>query len=310
MQLRNELVQFGDEIIERRYSIHGRQIGSWLISIIFPLISSVLSHSPSPPPQTTCTSRSALTSLNAPIALHLDPATLPKPPVPPPGHRLQQAVTMADQNRDAAARQRIITHMNADHQDSLIRYLEYYAHLSPFAARNAKLTDITFDFMIVASGNNNVHKVSIKPPMTSWAEARPRAVAMDAEAVKGLGRSSVTVKRYKAPRGWMTAVMVICALTMLAFVRRGNFVPGSLLYDGLLSSVPGFAKFCWTVQPLIFFAMPTAHAAEAVHMERSRLRKHTVRMFSRTWWMWIVSNFVEGVGAIMRFDEVVREEEE
>ena len=217
---------------------------------------------------------------------------------------------MADQDKNAAAKQRIITHMNADHQDSLIRYLEFYAHLSVFAARNAKLKDITFDYMSIASSNNNVHKVPIKPPMTSWAEARPRAVAMDAEAVKGLGRSSVTVKRYKGPRGWMTAVMVICALTMLAFVRRGNFVPGSLLYDGLLISVPGFAKFCWMVQPLIFFVVLTAHAAEAVHMERSRLRKHTVRMFSRTWWMWMVSNFVEGWGAFVRFDEVAREEEE
>ena len=164
--------------------------------------------------------------------------------------------------------------------------------------------------MTIASSNHNVHKLPVKPPMTSWAEARPRAVAMDTEAVKGLGRSSVTVKRYKGPRGWMTAVMVISALTMLAFVRRGNFVPGSLLYDGLLSSVPGFAKFCWTVQPLIFFVMPTAHVAEAVYMERSRLRKHTVRMFSRTWWMWMVSNSVEGAGAFVRFDEVVREEEE
>ena len=150
----------------------------------------------------------------------------------------------------------------------------------------------------------------IKPPMTGWAEARPRVVAMDAEAVKGLGRSNVTVRKYRGPRGWMTGVMVICALTFLAFARRGNFVPGSLLYDGLLRYVPGFATFCWTVQPLFFYPMFAGHVAEAVHMERSRLRKHTVRMFSRTWWMWVVSNFVEGWGAFVRFDEVVREEEE
>lgn len=217
---------------------------------------------------------------------------------------------MTDEDKNAAAKHRIITHMNADHQDSLIRYLEYYAHLSPFAARNAKLKDITFDSMRIASRNNNVHNVPIKPPMTSWAEARPRVVAMDAEAVQGLGRSNVTVKRYKAPRGWMTGIMVVCALTFLAFARRGNFVPGSLLYDGLLGYVPGFANFCWTVQPFVFYPMLAGHLAEALHMERSRLRKHTVRMFSRTWWMWEVSNFVEGLGAFVRFDEVVREEEE
>ena len=63
---------------------HGRQTGSWLMLIILPLISSVLSHSPSPPPHTTCTSRPALTSLNTHTALHLDPATLPKSPITPP----------------------------------------------------------------------------------------------------------------------------------------------------------------------------------------------------------------------------------
>ena len=133
---------------------------------------------------------------------------------------------------------------------------------------------------------------------------------MDAEAVKGLGRSNVTVKRYKGPRGLMTATMVVCALTFLAFARPGNFVPGALLYDALLRYVPGFAKFCWRVQPLVIYPMLALHVVEAVHMERSRLKKHTVRMFSRTWWMWVISTFVEGVGAFVRFDEVVREEEE
>ena len=164
--------------------------------------------------------------------------------------------------------------------------------------------------MAIASGNNSVHNVPIKPPMTSWAEARPRVVAMDADAVKGLRRSNVTVKRYKGPRGWMTAVMVVCALTFLAFARPENFVPGSLLYDTLLKYVPRFARFCWRVQPLVIYPMLAIHVGETMHMERSRLRKHTVRMFSRTWWMWVVSTSVEGVGAFVRFDEVVREEEE
>ena len=164
--------------------------------------------------------------------------------------------------------------------------------------------------MAIASGKTSVHNVPIKPPMTSWAEARPRVVAMDSDAVRGLRRSNVTIKRYKGPRGWMMGVMVVCALTFLAFARPRNFVPGSLLYDALLKYVPGFAKFCWTVQPLVIYPMVALHVGEALHMERSRLRKHTVRILSRTWWMWVVSTFVEGFGAFVRFDEVVREEEE
>ncbi|KAK3173077.1 hypothetical protein OEA41_006406 [Lepraria neglecta] len=167
-------------------------------------------------------------------------------------------------SQDAAAKHRIITHMNADHQDSLIRYLEYYAGLSSFSARNAQLTDITFDSLTIEYSHEQAHRIPIKPPMTAWSEARPRVVEMDMVATRGLGRGYT----------------------------------------------PNFANFCWMVQPLIIPLMIVIHGTELWHFERSRLRRHTVRVFSGTWWKWAVSNFVEGVGSFVRFDEVVREEEE
>jgi len=205
---------------------------------------------------------------------------------------------------------RIITHMNTDHQDSLIRYLSHYAHLSSFSARNARLVSITFSHMIILSSSSTPHTIPINPPLESWAEVRPRVVQMDAECTAALGRSSVTVKSYKPPRGFMTVVMVACALTFAAFCRRVNFVPGSLLYTALLRNVPRFADFCWTIQPLVIYPMALLHAAEATYMARSRLEKHTVRWGSRVWWTWVGSAFLEGWGSIVRFDEVVREEEE
>ena len=48
---------------------------------------------------------------------------------------------------------------------------------------------------------------------------------------------------------------------------------------------------------------------EVVYLERSRLRKHTVRM-SNIWLMWLLSDSIEGLPAIMRFDKLVKEEEE
>lgn len=56
--------------------------------------------------------------------------------------------------------------------------------------------------------------------------------------------------------------------------------------------------------------MVMLHAAEMVYMERSRLKRHTVRAFGRVWWLWVCSTFVEGYGAFLRFDEIVKEEEE
>ena len=219
--------------------------------------------------------------------------------------------TMADKSSkgtDGAAKQRIITHMNNDHQDSLIRYLQYYARLSSFSARNAHLVDISFDDLTILSSNGTPHTIPIKPAMTSWSEARPRVVAMDGEAVAGLGASNITVKNYKPPHGFMAVVFVACALSYISFCRRANFEPGSIFYDVLLKNAPSFARFCWKVQPLVFGFMVVVHSGEAVWMAKSRLEKHTVRMFSKVWWMWVLSCFVEGIGSFVRFDGCVREE--
>lgn len=215
----------------------------------------------------------------------------------------------ASADKDAAARTRIITHMNADHQDSLIRYLQHYCSLPSLTARNAHLTSITFDSLIINSSPKSAHTIPISPLMTSWSEARPRVVVMDAEATAALGKSSITVKRYKKPRGFMTVVFVAVAITFLLFCRRAHFRPGSVVYDVVMRHAPGFADFCWRIQPLLFYTMVVWHGAEVAHMYRSRLEKHTVRMFSGVWWAWVVSAFVEGFGSFWRFDEVVREEE-
>lgn len=226
-------------------------------------------------------------------------------------HSTDPYPAMADQaSKDAAAKQRIITHMNNDHQDSLIRYLEHFHALSSFSARNARLTDITFSSLtIVSSEGGKPYRIHIKPEMTSWSEARPRVVALDAEAVSGLNRSNITVKRYVPPYGFMTAIFIACACTFLAFSRRANFEPRSLLYDLLLAYIPRFADFCWKIQPLLFLPMILLHTIEAQHMARTRLAKHSVPIISQLYWTWVASTFVEGFGAFKRFDDVVKEEE-
>lgn len=218
---------------------------------------------------------------------------------------------MASQSeKDAATKTRIITHMNADHQDSLIHYLQHHAHLSSFSARNAHLTDIAFSHLTITSSPSHAHFIPISPPMTAWSEARPRVVAMDKEACAALGISSITMKKYKAPYGFMTVVMAAVVLTIFIFVRRANFEKGSWCYDYLLRYVQEFAAWAWKVQPLVWWPMVVLHVGEAVYMWRSRLEKHTVRMGGVVWWKWVVSTFFEGYGAFIRFDEVVREEEE
>ncbi|KAL8865997.1 MAG: hypothetical protein Q9174_006564, partial [Haloplaca sp. 1 TL-2023] len=62
--------------------------------------------------------------------------------------------------------------------------------------------------------------------------------------------------------------------------------------------------------PILFYPIVALHGSEAIYMEQTRLKKHTVPRLSSLWWKWIGSTFIEGKGAFIRFDKVVKEEEE
>ena len=218
-------------------------------------------------------------------------------------------------SKDEATQVRIINHMNTDHQDSLIRYLRHYHHLSSFSARNANLIAIDFSALTLSTSAfsfsfTKTYRIPFNPPLTSWADVRPRVVAMDGEACSGLACSPITVKRYVPPHGVMALIFAASLWTELTFCRRAHFVPGSLYYEAVFKYVPHFAAFCHKIQPWFFYTMISLHGAQVVYVERSRLRKHTVRMMSDTWFKWLLSDFIEGFGAIFRFDRLVREEEE
>lgn len=146
--------------------------------------------------------------------------------------------------------------------------------------------------------------------MSAWSEARTRLAELDAQAVEGLGRSDITVKKYASPRGFLAVVFALCSLTFVGFSRRSNFQPGSLLYDVLLRHVDVFARFCYTIQPILFYTMVVLHLGEAVYMARTRLRRHSVPTLSRLWWTWMLSTCVEGKGAFIRIDRIINEEKE
>ncbi|MCJ1338355.1 hypothetical protein MMC09_003642 [Bachmanniomyces sp. S44760] len=211
---------------------------------------------------------------------------------------------------DEAAKQRIIKHMNADHRDSLIRLLEHFAHLSPFSARNAQITDISLTSLTISTSSRSTYTIPLEPAMASYAEARHRFIELDNQATTSLPqRSPITVKKYKRPHGFMALVFVAAATTYVCFIKRSNFLPGSLLYDSVLQYVPRFAKFCYTIQPLVLYPMLVLHSSEAAYMAKTRCERHGVRVFSLLWWKWVGSTFVEGVGSFVRFDRIVKAEE-
>lgn len=211
------------------------------------------------------------------------------------------------QLQDAAAKQRIIPHMNADHQDSVVRYLEHLLNVPSFVARNARIEDMTLDSITIRSSGKR-YLVPLEPPMDSWRDARERLVRMDKDAIQALGRSDITVKEYRRARGFLAVIFVTCAVTFAGFCRKSNFLPGSYLYE-VLKYFPGFASFCVKIQPIFFYTMVALHAGEAITMANTRLRKHSVPLACRLWWAWVLSTFIEGVGAFQRFDAIVKAKE-
>ncbi|KAF2157788.1 hypothetical protein K461DRAFT_274018 [Myriangium duriaei CBS 260.36] len=209
---------------------------------------------------------------------------------------------MADPVKDAAAKARIISHMNADHHDSVVRYLENYHHLSHWTATSGHITDITLSTLTIASSSGS-HSIPFDPPMSSFRDARERLVVMDKECVAALGRSDITVREWVVPRGVFLALFIIVSTTFIAFSLRSNFAPSGIFAPFLPSF---FRRFCHAIQPVVFYGMLAIHASEAVYMARGRLRKHNVNVRSAVYWQWVGDAFIEGFGAFFKFDELVR----
>ncbi|KAI5195028.1 hypothetical protein E4T39_08397 [Aureobasidium subglaciale] len=209
---------------------------------------------------------------------------------------------MSDQSKDEAAKTRIISHMNADHHDSVVRYLEHYHHLPGYQAWTGKITDASLDHIAFECAGLK-YRTPLEPPMTSFREARERLVQMDKECVEALGRSDITVKEFLPPKGPYLVGFIIVLTTFVAFSSRSNFEQGSFVSG--LAPEP-FARFCWKIQPYIWYGMLVIHTAETISMARGRLRKHNVNIRSQTWWLWLATTFIEGVGSYNRFDNMIR----
>ncbi|KAF2089892.1 integral membrane protein-like protein [Saccharata proteae CBS 121410] len=212
---------------------------------------------------------------------------------------------MAD--KDAAAKQRVISHMNADHGDSITRFLEHYCRVSSFTARRARLADMSLASMQVEAGGKQ-YNIPLEPSMDSWRDARERMVKMDQDALAGLGRSDITIREYRVPKGFHAVVFTVCLLTYVLVSRRQNALPGSFIYDNVLRHVPALASFTAKVQPTVLALMVGIHLFEASVMAR-RLAKHNVPLLGGLWWAWTGSCFIEGFGALQRTSAIVAEEQ-
>ncbi|KAF2116909.1 integral membrane protein-like protein [Lophiotrema nucula] len=216
---------------------------------------------------------------------------------------------MAITAQEAAARERVIKHMNADHQDSLRRYLEHFKGASSFSVRNARMTDININCMqFEYAGKHGT--ITFDPPLKSLREARERLVQLDKDALQALGRSDIQITKFIPcyTNAFHLINWTTCFLTYLVYCRPANFKPGSLLFDNVLYKYPGFVKFSLAIQPYQFPIMVGIHLFESVLMAR-KLARHGVLVSSLLWWAWVGTCFVEGFTSFNRLDEHIAEKQ-
>lgn len=218
---------------------------------------------------------------------------------------------MASKPDDEAIKARIIKHLNNDHQDSLVLYLEHYANLSSFAARSAQVTAITLSGLTI-SASGVTHVVPFPHgPLTSLAEVRPAVVAMDNTARTALARSPITVKTYVPPSGVGLVFAAFATYNLITMSAPDRFyLPGTLLYDNVYKYVPALAEFTYAAAPYVWWMIVAGHGVECPTMLLPRLRKHNVPVGSALWCKWVASQLItDGIGTIKRFDALVQAEE-
>ena len=223
---------------------------------------------------------------------------------------------LAHSDNEIAIRTRITTHLNTSHRDSLFLFLRHYCNVPAHSTtpHSTTLETLKQDSLILTSQGKRYY-VPLQPPLsslTSSAATRQRLKEMHNDCLRGLDLSDGRITTYRPPDTLIKRINFLAVvLTMLSFSRRANFLPGSLFYEtSRLSFVPNFAWFCSTVQPWLITAMLGIHVSEAVWMARTRLRRHGVERWSRLWWVWVGTCFIEGVGSFQRIDGMVRDQEE
>ncbi|KAK9348547.1 hypothetical protein V1522DRAFT_398904 [Lipomyces starkeyi] len=226
-------------------------------------------------------------------------------PVPAAGARPSSAPSNSE-----SMKQRIISHMNKDHQVSLKDYLLYYKGIVP--TRNIEMRDVTLEYVTI--GYEIVHnkgidqleaKIEFNPPMNSLADARDVLVGMAMQASEGLGYATITPLDKFIPPTWRSIPIILLVLVSTycvywnpASINDKEFVLRKYkVYD--IEIVPKLIKTA-------YWSAIVYHAIEALilYIWTGMYRVPTLKRI-----VWCVCAFLEGFPAIGRFRTLMEEKD-
>lgn len=214
--------------------------------------------------------------------------------------------TPSSSNQDR--RQRILNHMNKDHGPELSRFLRHFCDLAPEAAASAVLREVTMSSMLIhAPQNGRDYSVPFSPPLASLDEMRPRLIAMDEQARQELGLSEIVVTEYHACRGldllvFGSVLFYFCCAASLPWLHSGT-APWRIAQAVFPGGAP---RFRWIVRAILLPVLGI-HFTEMVLLDRWKLRRHGVQRWSKLWWQWEMTCFMDGYRSFGRFDALVQE---
>ncbi|AET40327.1 uncharacterized protein Ecym_5589 [Eremothecium cymbalariae DBVPG len=201
-----------------------------------------------------------------------------------------------------ALQQRIIAHMNKEHQLALEDYLVIYGNVPVTRKiRSIRMKRIEKDYMVIEFDHTDVDfevekTIIFEPALEDWSEARDRLVTMAKEAAARRGLSHKQIAQFSPPSlaGWLLIAVVYTPI--LCYYKKNWFswisLPESLqflFWDSTLLS--------------IIVAVLACHSLECLFLLRGRLNFYRVP----TDYMveWYISGLVEGYPAIKRFDDLI-----
>lgn len=213
---------------------------------------------------------------------------------------------------------RIISHMNKDHQIALVDYVVIYGNvkLSSFVADSVKIADVSEEKLVLSykdyTGemktqtiiwNNAIELEGVR--VLSMKDIKAKLIAMAKYAAKKQGVSHVQIKKAIPPQRPIGYLMYVYALATAITLYDKHLLRHLLASTSFFSWVGTHLPFLATafryfenkigVLSLTVYAI---HLIEALAVTLPRTRKYRVPVPQN--YIWLAMNFIEGFPAFLR----------
>lgn len=219
------------------------------------------------------------------------------------------------------SKNRIISHMNKDHQIALVDYVVVYGHveLSSFVADSVKITDVDEEKLVLSyeditgkkkdktiiwSNADELEGVRV----SSMKDVKAKLIAMAKYAAKKQGFSHVQIKKAippQRPAGYLMYVYALATVVTLydKHLLR-NLLAGTSFFGWVGTTFPSLATgFRYFEDKIVVVSLTVyaIHVIEAVAVTLPRTRKYRVPVPQN--YLWLAMNFFEGFPSFLRLRE-------